>query len=416
VRRNLSVESLLAALPEQPEFDLIRQAILRASVASAEPDTAGEASYSTLDRRSIPAAQIPHILAEAELEGRRRAKRLSDSVALALSAVAEGQTAPKLKLLAAAGEEDEQAERWRDAVAHYSMAAHLGRLGNDMELRALALRRLGRAWLNCGEFERAITEYRESLAVATAAGIAEGEITAATGLGNTSSLQGRWSDAARWYHQALDRCTDIFARERGQLCVNLSMTSREQHRLDEARSWLNNARAGWGSLLDTDQSGWFNNDGLLQLALGDISTAEMSFMQALKLAQTLFDRTMILDNLADVSARQNRLELAEARAREAEALALTLGSPRVLAEVYMRLGMLCRQRADTNGVVFFEKALNLARHRNYSLLFGKTLREYGRFRMMLSDPRSANILFTEALTIFSELGAVELAEATRSEM
>ena len=415
-RRNLSVEEFLALLPEQPEFEELRLAVLRASAPDPERIWSNVLPYSTLDRRSVSAAQIPQILAEAEATNRQRARRLSDSVNIALSGLVEGPADARIEVLVAAGEEDEKAERWRDAVAHYTLAARLGELSANLELRALAQRRLGRAWLHCGEFRNATAEYGASLVTASTCGSVKAEITAATGLGNVSSFQGRWHNAAIWYEQALQRCGESFERERGQLCVNLSMTSRERRHLDDARQWLDRAAAEWASLTSTDHSGWFNNDGLLHLACAEHDAAEQSFLQALELALSHVDRAMILDNLANVALRQERVELAEARARDAEEHAIRLGSPRILAEVYLRLGVICRLRADANGVVFFEKALGLCRSRGYSLLFGSILREYALFRKSMSDPTSASALFTDALNVFSTLGAEEHVAATRSRM
>ena len=415
-RRSLSVEDILALLPEQPEFDELRQAVLRASVPDPDRTWSNLQAYSTLDRRAIPAAHIQQVLTEADSANRQRARRLSDSVHIALSGIIEGFADARVEVLIASGEEDERAERWRDAVAHYTLAARLADLSKNLELRALAQRRLGRAWLHCGEFRDATAEYGASLATATTAGSLVGEMTAATGLGNVASFQGRWTDAAAWYEQALKRCGQGLERERGQLCVNLSMTSRERGQLEDARRWLEGARAEWGNLSAADHSGWFNNDGLLNLARGDYQSASQSFLRALELALGLVDRAMILDNLAEVAARQQQLDLAETRAREAEEHAIRLGSPRILAEVYLRLGVICRLRGDANGVVFFEKALNLCRGRGYPLLYGSVLKEYGLFRKALSDVTSANSLFADALAVFSELGATDHIEAVRSQM
>jgi len=414
--RSISVERLLGLIPEQPEFDAVRQAILRASVPDPALAWSGSRTYATLNHRAVPHALLPTMLAEAESTSRQRTKRLYDAFAVALSGLADGDIEAKAKHLVSLGEAAEAADQWRDAVAFYSLAQGLTQESPDSGIRALVLRRRGRALLQCGDFRGAAAAYGWGLTVAAVAGDAEAELTAATGLGNVATLQGRWAEAEQWYLKALARCGTAFDRERAQLQINLSMTAREQARLDEAAQRLDDAERLWDALTSTDRSGWCNNRGLLELRRGDLTAADEYFSRALSLAVSHFDHAMILDNLADAAARAGRLELAHQRAREAEEHAIALGSPRVLAEVYVRLGILCRMGYDPNGAAFFEKALDLCHNQAYPLLTGTALLEFGRFRREQGDAKAARSLLQEALRVFAEIGAAAHAAMVMEEL
>ena len=414
--RGIPVERLLGLVPEQPEFDALRQAILRASITDPALAWSSSRVYATLNMRAVPHSTLPAMLAEAESESRKRSKRLFDAFAIALSGLTDGDVEARAMQLVSLGEAAEAADHWRDAVVFYFFARALTDDGASAELRALVLRRHGRALLQTGEFRGSAAAYGWSLTVAVAAGDTLGELTAATGLGNVATLQGRWAEAEQWYRQALARCEPSFRRERGQLLINLSMTAREQNRLDEAADRLAEAERIWSDLSSTDRSGWCNNKGLLELRRERIGEAEQCFTQALSLAVSHFDHAMILDNLADTAARAGDLDLAQQRAREAEEHAIALGSPRVLAEVYVRLGVLCRMRCDPHGAAFFEKALDLCRGQAYPLLHGTALLEFGRFRREQGDDQAARTLLQEALRVFAEIGAASHAATVREEL
>lgn len=414
--RGIPVERLLDLVPEQPEFDAIRQSILRASVSDPALAWSSSRAYATLNARAVPYSVLATMLAEAEAASRKRTKRLYDAFAVALSGLTDGDIEGKAKQLISLGETAEASDQWRDAVAFYSLAQALTQNCADNDMRALVLRRRGRALLQTGDFRGAAAAYGWSLTVAVAAGDAEAELTAATGLGNVATLQGRWVEAEQWYLQALARCGASFERERGQLQINLSMTAREQGRLEDAAARLEEAENLWDALTSTDRSGWCNNKGLLELRKGDIASAEQNFARALSLAASHFDHAMILDNLADAAARAGNLDLAQQRAREAEEHAIALGSPRVLAEVYLRLGILCRMRGDPNGAAFFEKAIDLCRNQVYPLLFGTVLLEFGRFRREQADRQTARSLMEEALRVFAEIGATAHVATVRNEL
>lgn len=414
--RHVSVRNLTDLLPDMPEFDALRIALHRAAQTAQHDEWSEPSPYDTVDRRVIPTALLGSIISDAENEMRKRLKRLHDAANITFAAAASGRPEDKAEQLVALGAAAEAREQWRDAFAYYLLAHHATRDAADLHMRALIHRRVGRAALNVGEFARATHHYFVGLTIAAAATDDEGQLTAATGLGNVASYQGRWPEAEQWYANALSLAENGFARERAQLLVNLSMTARERGFFNAAHQHLSAARSAWEDLTDADRAGWYNNMGLLRLAEADADGAESNFMQALEGEPGLYHRAMVLENLAEVALLRGDLSLAEARCRHAEDLAIAHGSPRALAEIYLMLGRIAARRQDPNGVVFFEKALEGTRDRRYPLMTGEIFHEYGRFRLVLEDASAARGLFERALEVFRELGATAVIEEVEADL
>jgi len=414
--RSIPVWQLIELLPDDPDFDVLKQAFLRVSVPDPQDRWSSASSYRTLDRRAIPVAMIGQILSEAEGNARRRLKRIFDAVTIAFAEVVEPRGAEHIQQLIAAGEAAESSEEWRDAVVYYSVAERLAQRRRDPELQGLTLRRAARAYMHAGDYARSARYYASSYTLAAALDDQAGLIIAAMGMGNVVRRQGRWVDAESWDLQAYRRCDEGFARERAQVCVNLSITARERGSNDEADEWLEHAHRHWDNLTTTERTAWWTNHGLVRMARGEFEEAKTSFERALADAASHFHRAMILDNLAELALRQQCYEVAEAYCREAEEHALAVGTPRVLAEIYMRLGRLCRFRGDSNGVVFFEKAIELGGKGGFPLLYGTILYEYGLFRKATEDFPGARDLFVRALEVFSELGALTRLDEVQAEL
>jgi tetratricopeptide (TPR) repeat protein len=414
--RHVAVRQLIELLPDLVEFDALRQCLQRASSEDAAQQWASRAEYSTVDRRVVAHAALGSVLASAESEMRARLKRLYEAATIAFTALSGNDSDQKAHQLIELGERAEGSEQWRDAIAYYLLAHGITRNSTNLATRALVLRRVGRSALNIGDFSRAAHFYSMSLATAATVSDAAGQIIAATGLGNVASYQGRWREADDWYSNALTLCAAGNARERAQLLVNRSMATREQHLFDEARSYLEDAAKLWNDLTPGDRAGWYNNMGLLLMAQGEMDDAETCYTQALDSDPDQYHRAMVLDNLAELALRRGNFETAAARCREAETVALTHGSPRALAEVYMRLGRISAQRQDANGVAFFDKALEITRDKQYPLLNGDVCYEYARFRSQLGDSQAARSLFEQALAVYAELGAATKVGVVQGEL
>lgn len=215
---------------------------------------------------------------------------------------------------------------------------------------------------------------------------------------------------------ALRQAGDDFPAQRGQLWINLSMTAREQGDMERARQALAHAREVWDDLAPADRAVWFNNQGLLHLHAGRLEAAETAFADALEQAPGQFDVAMIYENLAEVCMQRGQVQRAEAYARSSEEYALSVGSDRALAEAYIRLARLHRERHDAGAIAFFEQAVAVARRGPFPLVQARAHLEYARYRRELRDEADARSNYEEAVRLFRDLGAVDAAQAAATEL
>jgi len=406
----LSLDALFAMLPHIPEAESLRQRIMAASVPDPALAWTNASAYSTVDKRVIATVDLKSVLEQAELASVERVRRFHATLAEAVNALVQGDEAAVAERLITLGDQAASAELQGAAAACFETAVSVAAARSDPALKALTLRKLARARAATGDVATAASLYRASHEQASAADDHEACITALLGTGNMLTVQGRWREAGELYHIALTHATHARAQLRGQALINLSIIARETGDHDGAAAWLERAEALWSDLTVGDRSVWYNNLGLLQLARGEYEAAGHAFESALNHADSDYDRAMICDNVAELMLRQRRLDQAEAAGRRAEAYALSSGSPRALAEVYVRLGKVFRLRGDANGVTFFEKALEICRGRTYTLIEAQAYYEYGLFRRLLGDVDEARSFVAQAQTRYRELGSYELAE------
>ena len=404
----VTLDRLLGALPEQNDLVPLRQALLRASVTDAARAWARSSAYATVDKRVIAADALRSAIADARSVEHTRVEGLYDSIGEALEYAASGNDLAAAMRLVAIGEAAEAEENYRTASAYYEVAARFSESLADRRARILALRRLARASASLGDVERAISLFGVALDQALSAEDTEARIYILLGLGNIMGFQGRWKLGAEYYESAIELCADQYPRLRSQIMANLAVMHRELGHLDQSAEYLDTVAESWAEMAPGEQSVWYNNRGLLALDRGDTAAAETLFRQAFETAGSDFDRAMVLDNLAELSIRQDNLSDAESYARAAEDLALRAASPRALAEIYTRLGKVFRLRSDLNGVTFFEKALEICRGRQYPLIEANAYLEYGIFRRTLGDIEEARSYIERARQLCAEIGAAEL--------
>ena len=403
------LDQLFRVLPDVPELAALREAMLGASVPDPAKLWASASKYATFDKRVLPDAAVDDVLNTARSAAVERVQRIFDAADAVLGAARAGDEETAVMRLIGMGEAAESKGDARQATAWYGAAASLAAPLSDRAPLILSLRRIARARVAAGELEEALSLYRASLDHATAAGDTAARAIALTGLGNALSLQSRWSAARAQYEQALELTAAHELRLRAQLQVNLAMVAREEGRFDDARTWLSVAQTAWIHLTPQDRSGWHNFAGLLALSLGSLDDAESEFVAALASADGRFERAMILDNLTEVALQRGHLSEAEVLARRAEHHALAAGSPRALAEVYVRLGRIFRLREDPNGVTFFEKALELCRRHHYPLLEAAACLDYATFRTALGDADEATAYEARARELLAGRGAAPTA-------
>ena len=400
-----SLESLLRVLPEVPDLVPLREALLGASLPDPDKLWASAGHYTTYDKRVVAPAALVDALAAGRAAALEQVERSYRGAGALLAAAATDSAPDVVACLLEAGAEAEGAGDLDHAAAWYDVAARLSAVLPDRSPLIQALRRLARSRLAAGAVQEAAVHYGACLEQATLADDDDARAIALTGIGNALSFQGAWDEARRHYESALDLQPADATVPRAQLQVNLAMVAREQGRHLEARAWLDEARRGWSSLSRVEHSGWHNEAGMLALALEDRVGAERELEAALDLADGPFTRAMVLDSLAAVAIAAGQLGTAESTARRAEQEALDAGSPRALAEIYTRLGVIFRLRGDANGVTFFEKAMELCRRHGYGWLEAVASHEYAAFRNALGDEEEARAWAARARDLFEQVSS-----------
>lgn len=412
----MTVGRLLGALPEQNDLVPLRQALLRASVTDAARAWARSSAYATVDKRVVGSDALRSAVADARTAEHARVDALYDAIGEAMEYAASGNDLAAAMRLIAIGEAAEAEENYRTATAYYEVAARFSESLADRRARILALRRLARANAALGDIDQAIALFGVALDQAVTADDEEARIFILLGLGNIMGFQGRWKLGLEKYEAAIALCGESFPRLRAQIVTNMAVMCRELGDLGQSAAYLDEAATTWADMPAREQSVWYNNRGLLMLDRGDTVAAETLFRQALETAGSDFDRAMVLDNLAELSIRQDNLSDAEGFARAAEDLALRAASPRALAEIYTRLGKIFRLRSDLNGVTFFEKALEICRGRRYPLIEANAYLEYGIFRRTLGDTEEARSYIERAGELCADIGATELERSASTQL
>jgi tetratricopeptide (TPR) repeat protein len=373
-------------------------------------------AYATYDKRVVSPQAVEQAVLSAGRAAQARVATMYAGIARALSALIANDPQTAATELMAIGEQLERDENWAAARAWYEAAERIAGRAGDPALRARVLRYLALLHVGTGATAEAAARYRATLEQAAAAGDAEAQVVAMTGLGIVSGYDGKHNEALSHFTGALALCGEQFPRRQAQLFTNMAAMLSEEGRYDEASARLADASALWEHLTESDRCGWYNSRGLLALNRGDIEMAEGILHQALAVAHSEFERAMVLDNLAELFIRQGNLSEAEALARSAEEAALRSGSPRALAEIYTRLGKIFRLRGDANGVTFFEKAVEICRHQRYPHSEANAYLEYGLFRRLHGDIEEARTWFERARQLFGDIGAVRLERVAAEQL
>jgi tetratricopeptide (TPR) repeat protein len=236
-------------------------------------------------------------------------------------------------------------------------------------------------------------------------------VIAGTGVGNVLAMQGRWPESERWYCKALERVTssgdESLFLERAQLYNNLAMIAMRQDKLADAERWFEFALSAW-SVIDSpiDLAICYHNRGLLFRKQERTEDARKMFCLALQLAIPSSLRAAIAIDLAESCLKDGLLSQAEDWGRDAEEHAIAARSPYTLGNLYLSLGNLALARRDEDGIIFYEKALEIAHDKEYLLLEGETLVSYALLRIELGGKEEAQSYLERACEIFALLGDV----------
>jgi len=417
-RSEATLEELFALLPELEELELLRLALVGIAIPDPDREWDSSSAYSTIDKRIVTLDRIEKAVDESEESLHRYVAALFGGLRPLLRAFWSGDSLLTVRHLIDLGDRQEQEGMYRKARNCYDVALSLSLPLSDKSPQILALRRIARVAFALGDLHQAQAYYQRSVELAHDSGNTESEIIGRTGLGNVRTLQGQWAEAEHYYRTALAladaRADDeVLQLERAQLYNNLGNVSTRQMHLDAAEQWFEKALALWAVIPSAyDRAVCHHNRALLRDAHGRRAEAREIYLQALDLQIPPGLWSAIAIDLAESYLRDGHVSQAEEWGRAAEERAIAARSPYFLGRMYHGRGNIARVRSDEGGFIFFEKALQIAREKEYPLLEGEVLVDYALLRVQTNGIEEAQAYLERAREIFRELGAMhELARA-----
>ncbi|HEU0078838.1 MAG TPA: tetratricopeptide repeat protein [Longimicrobiaceae bacterium] len=401
------------------ELEAFRLSIAGAAVPDPEKEWDGSRAFATIDKRIVSLPGVERVMEEAEQSLHDYVSSLFAAFRPVLRAFWEGNDADAARHLVELGERQEQAGRLRKARQCFETALSLSLPLPNKQPQIIALRRIARVAQALGDLRESVRYYQRAAELASDAGDLLDEVIARTGVGNVLAMQGRWSESEEWYRNALRRVTSLrdetLYLERAQLYNNLAMIAMRQDRLPDAEQWFEKAFAAW-EVIDSpvDLAICHHNRGLLYRKRGRTEDAREMFGRALQLAIPSALRAAIALDFAESCLTDGLLSQAEEWGRDAEEHAIAARSPYTLGNLYLSLGNLALARGDEDGIIFYEKALEIARDKEYLLLEGETLVNYALLRIELGGREEAQSYLERACEIFAAMGDVGERERAQS--
>lgn len=393
------------------ELEALRLSIAGAAVPDPEKEWDGSRAFATIDKRIVSLTNVESVLEEAEQALHDYVTSLFAAFRPVLRTFWQGNDAEAARHLIELGERQEQFGRLRKARQCFETALSLSLPLPNKQPQILALRRIARVAQALGDLREAVRYYQRSAELASDAGDLLNEVVAGTGVGNVLAMQGRWAESEEWYRKALGRVTasgeDTLALQRAQLYNNLAMIAMRQDRFPDAEQWFEKAFAAW-EVIDSpiDLAICHHNQGLLFRKQVRTEDAREMFGKALQLAIPSSLRAAIAIDFAESCLNDGLLSQAEEWGRDAEEHAIDARSPYTLGNLYLSLGNLALARGDEDGIIFYEKALEIARDKEYLLLEGETLVNYALLRIELGGREEAQSYLEHACEIFAAMGDV----------
>jgi len=405
-----TLEQILALLPALDEFEVLRLQLVASAVRDPGKEWDGSSAITTIDKRLVDADAAEHALEEARASLHSFVDVLHDGMGAFFQSFFAGQVDQAARDLIVLGEKLEELGRAVGARNCYRAALTVSLPLLDKSAQILALRRIARVSGNLGEFQEALSYYERSAELARDSGNLHGEVIARTGLGNMRMWQGRWSDAERHYHDALALTDNAGAGEllleRGHIYNNLGNLTTRTQRLEESERWFESAFRTWDAVYSpVDLAVCHAHHAHLREAEERWDEARRAYEAALALPTSASTRSVIATDFAEWWLHEGHVTPAEEWGRKAEELAIASGSPYTIARMYHGRGNIARSRGDEDGFTQFEKALEIAREKQYPYLEAEVLVDYAALRAENGGAEEAVAYLERACELFREMGA-----------
>lgn len=410
-RAHATVDELCRLFPDLEELEYLCLGIAASAHLDAERKWSKSGVFSTMDGRVVSPDEVQRVVKEAEAKLHQHITTTFAALHPVLRAFWAGDTAGAALALIGVGDAQEQAGRIRKALECFQAAFRLALPLPDKSAQIIALRRMGRMEKVLGNLQEAAAHYHRSAGLARDTNDAKNEVIARTGYGNVLLLQERWPEAEASYRTALE-CVEAatdpndLLPERAQLLYNSGTAFTQQGRFDEAEQVLDLAQQ---ILLGLDSPAdlaiCYHCRGTLRRMQQRPEEGREFFQTALELDAAPSIRAVIALDLAQAYLADGFVSDAIRHARKAEGYALAARSPYSIGETYRGLGVIGRARGEESAIVFFEKALQIARDKEYPLLEGETLLEYAALRTRMGDLEEARAYLLRAAEVFEEIGS-----------
>lgn len=412
---DLTLELVLRLIPDEEELQGLRSAVMDASIPDPALAWSRSSDLATLDKRVLNANLIDTAIEEAEREHEAFGRRLFAGYRVLLHAFQEGRPDEVVRQLAGLAERKEEQGQFSSARRYLEVALVVAEPLPAAAPRILALQRLGRVSRAAGELEDSLRHYERCVGLARDAGDVHALVTALIGAGSALALQGRWTEAEREHLTALEEIEkgEDDRTLRGQVYNNLGYLAARQGELSQADLWLDRASAIWEEdPSPADLAVYHHCRALVSKERGDRAEARRHYLAALDLPIAIPTRAGVSIDLAEVCLEMGDQNEAEHWGRVAEEHAIRSRSPYLLGRVYQVRGNVAREAGDEDGFIFYEKALEIARERELTLLEGETLLDYSGLRARMSEHDEARSYLERAKEIFAAAGAsAELVRA-----
>ena len=412
--KRLTLDDVREALPGLDELRPIVDHLIARSTPDPSRAWSGSGELDTVGARLVPEEAVTGEVEELATVEAGRLAAVYGCVGRGLAALASGDRTAAARALLDAASLEEARDRPDRAAAYAEAAFRAARSERDQRPAALALRRWARASRAQGHLADASERYVRAHGIARAMSDGRGAAEAAIGAGNVLEEQGRWLEAAEWYHSALDALEGLRepAPEQWHAFLNLHIVTRSRGAIEESLQWLERAEAA-AAEMDAHAAAPFldNARGQLAMARGAFADAERHLKDALRGATGARVRVGFRLNLSEtLLARGRALDAAE-QAREAEREAIRAALVPKLPEAYRLLGRIASAADNADAFVLFERALDIIRDRSLPVLEeALTLQAYAECEARRGETDAARQLHEDAVERFHALGMVHMRQ------
>ena len=419
----MKVEQALELLPDLEALAPLRALIFSSSRTDDRGMWASAGPYLTVGKRDVAPAELRRQLHQAVRVVTDHVHKLFAHYVDALEQQERGDAGAAVGALRAAGTLEEQIGRLRQAEAWYRVALGIAAGLQDRRPEVETLAALGHVCLSLGRYEDAARHYQRGLALAEAEFDQAGAIAAALGLGAVALERGEWAGVQAWYNRSLRQAEAAGdAGLLGRIHHSLGELARRRGDPTAATDHLRQARESLEAAGDGQHvARVLNTQGQVDAALGRGVAATAAYREALAWGRR-GERDAGLEvsirlNLARQHMEAAQLLEAEGEIRRAEQVAIAASLTGRLVQIYTLFGVLRGRQHDETGFVFFEQAMQLARHLQCApLVEAQVFYEYGVFKEGLGQAEEARAYLERARELLEATGGHAELERVKAEL